>query len=33
LRNIWTQFEGLKLPSKVFLLRIFQDGKMNILIC
>jgi hypothetical protein len=33
LRNICTQFEGLKLLLKVFLLRIFQEGKMNMLIC
>jgi ribonuclease HI len=33
LRNIWTQFEGLKLLSKDFLLRIFQVGKMSMLIC
>jgi ribonuclease HI len=33
LRNIWTQFEGLKLLSKDFMLRIFQEGKMNMLIC
>jgi hypothetical protein len=33
LRNIWTQFEGSKLLSKVFLLRIFQEGKMSMLIC
>jgi hypothetical protein len=33
LRNTWTQFEGLKLLSKDFLLRIFHEEKMSMLIC
>jgi hypothetical protein len=33
LKNIWTQFEGSKLLSKDFLSRIFQEGKMSMLIC
>jgi hypothetical protein len=32
LRNIWIQFEGLKLPSKGFLSRIFHEEKMSTLI-
>jgi hypothetical protein len=33
LENIWMQFEGWKLLSKVFLSRIFQGVKMNMQIC
>jgi hypothetical protein len=33
LRNIWIQFEGLKLLSKGFLSRIFHEEKMSTLIC
>jgi ribonuclease HI len=33
LKNTWTQFKGLKLLSRDFLLRIFQEEKMSMLIC
>jgi ribonuclease HI len=33
LKDIWIQFEGWKLPSKVFLSRIFQEVKMSMQIC
>jgi hypothetical protein len=33
LRNIWIQFEGLKLPSKDFLSRISHEENMSTLIC
>jgi hypothetical protein len=33
LKNIWMQFEGWKLPSKVFPSRIFQEVKMSMQIC
>jgi ribonuclease HI len=33
LKNTWIQFEGLKLLSKDFLLRIFHEEKMRMLIC
>jgi ribonuclease HI len=33
LENIWIQFEGWRLLSKVFLSRIFQEVKMSMQIC
>jgi hypothetical protein len=33
LKNIWMQFEGWKLPSKVFPSRIFQEVKMSMQTC
>jgi hypothetical protein len=33
LKNIWIQFEGWRLLSKVFLSIIFQDDKMSMQIC